>query len=117
MSLLSHVHGSNLVRWAKDRPEVLVKPLDIEQVRRHAANARVVLCVEEHRQIGGLSSAVLHALAAADTPIVPSRFAGIGLDDTFPSGHGTYEELMDHYGISAEKLAKRARAALCAARS
>jgi transketolase len=94
-----------------------VKPLDVERVRRCAMKAKAVLCVEEHRQIGGLASAVLHALTTAEPPIMPARFASIGLDDTFPEGHGTYEELMDHYGISAVKLVERAEALLANARS
>jgi transketolase len=92
-----------------------VKPLDVELLRLCARKAKVILCVEEHRQIGGLASAVLHALSTTEPPIAPARFASIGLDDTFPEGHGTYEELMDHYGISAQKLAERARALLLSA--
>lgn len=89
-----------------------VKPLDVELVRRSCMKAKAVLCVEEHRQIGGLASAVLHALTSAKPAVAPPRFVSIGLDDTFPVGHGTYEELLDHYGISAQKLAERARTAL-----
>jgi transketolase len=89
-----------------------VKPLDVELVRRCARVARVVLCVEEHRQIGGLASTVLHALTSAEPAIAPARFVSIGVDDTFPSGNGTYEELMAHYGITGESLAKRARSEL-----
>lgn len=93
-----------------------VKPLDVDLIRRSVAGAKVVLCVEEHRQIGGLASAVLHALTTADTPPIPTRFASVGLDDTFPTGHGTYEDLMDHYGITSVKLADRARTLLSSAR-
>lgn len=89
-----------------------VKPLDVELVRRSARLARAVLCVEEHRQIGGLASAVLHALTTADPPVAPARFASIGIDDTFPFGYGTYEDQMDHYGITGVKMAERARALL-----
>lgn len=90
----------------------MVKPLDIELIRARAATAKVVICVEEHRQIGGLASAVLHALTTAEPPIAPARFASVGLDDTFPFGYGTYEEMLDHYGISGVKLAERAQALL-----
>lgn len=89
-----------------------VKPLDIDLVRRSAQKAKVVICVEEHRQIGGLASATLHALTTAEPPVTPARFASVGLDDTFPFGYGTYEELMDHYGISGAKLAEKARTLL-----
>ena len=86
-----------------------VKPLDVDLVRRCAKDAKVILCVEEHRQIGGLSSAVLHALTSAEPPIQPARFSSIGVDDTFPFGYGAYEDHMNHYGITSVKLAERAR--------
>lgn len=89
-----------------------VKPLDVDLIRRSVAGSKVVLCVEEHRQIGGLASAVLHAVTTGDAPEMPTRFASVGLDDTFPAGHGTYEDLMDHYGITSVKLADRARTLL-----
>jgi transketolase len=92
-----------------------VKPLDVELVRRCAMVAKVVVCVEEHRQIGGLASAVLHALTTAEPPVAPARFASVGVDDTFPFGYGTYEELMDYYGISGSKLADRAKTLLAGA--
>lgn len=108
-----------LLRESGIQPGVIhlhtVKPLDVDLIRRSAAIANVVICVEEHRQIGGLASAVLHALTTAEPPVAPARFASIGLDDTFPFGYGTYEELMDHYGITGVKLAKRARALLSVA--
>lgn len=89
-----------------------LKPLDVELIRSHAKSAKVLLCVEEHRQIGGLSSAVLHALATADSTAVPPRFASVGVDNTYPSGNGVYEDLMKRYGITGPALAERARGLL-----
>jgi transketolase len=86
-----------------------VRPLDVDLIRRQAKSAKVVLCVEEHRQIGGLSSAVLHALATADPPVAPSRFASVSVGDTYPSGNGDYHDLMTHYGMTGAQLAERAR--------
>jgi transketolase len=92
-----------------------VKPLDAALVRRCARSAKVVLCVEEHRQIGGLSSAVLHALSTDERPIMPARFASIGVEDAFPFGYGSYDEMMQHYGISGAALEQRARQLLASA--
>jgi transketolase len=92
-----------------------VKPLDVELIRRSAAAAEVIVCVEEHRQIGGLASAVLQALTTADPPVMPLRFTSVGIDDTFPVGHGSYHELMDHYGITGPALANRATQLLAGA--
>jgi transketolase len=89
-----------------------LKPLDAELVRRSARAAQVIICVEEHRQIGGLSSAVLHALTSDGSSSVPPRFASVGVDDSFPGGYGSYHDLLEHYGISAVSLADRARTLL-----
>jgi transketolase len=86
-----------------------VKPLDVDLVRRTGRDAKAVICVEEHRQIGGLASAVLHAFTTADPPVMPPRFVSVGVDDAFPGGYGTYEELLAHYGITGESLADRAQ--------
>jgi transketolase len=94
-----------------------VKPLDADSVRRSASSAEVVVCVEEHRQIGGLASAVLKTLAETVPPISPRRFVSIGVDDSFPSGYGDYEHLMEHYGLSGKSLAQRATALLSDART
>lgn len=85
-----------------------IKPLDVDLIRQHSSSATVVLCVEEHRKIGGLTTAVLHALTSAEPPIYPGRISSISVDDTFPSGYGSYEDLMDHYGITGASLADRA---------
>jgi transketolase len=86
-----------------------VRPLDTELIFRHARRAKVVICVEEHRQIGGLSSAVLHAFMTADPPIMPSRFVPVGVDEGFPVGYGKHEDLLSRYGIDSESLVKRAQ--------
>lgn len=91
-----------------------VKPLDVDLIRHSVKSAKVVICVEEHRQIGGLSSAVLHALTSAEQPIAPERFLSVGIDDTFPFGYGTYEEMMERYGMTAVSLAEQARKLSCA---
>lgn len=85
-----------------------IKPLDVDLIRRSALGAKVIICVEEHRQIGGLGSAVLHTLATAEPPIFPGRFHSIGVDDAFASGYGSYEDLMEHYSITSTSLTERA---------
>jgi len=89
-----------------------LKPLDTDLVRRSVKAARVVVCVEEHRKIGGLSSAVLHALTSGDSSLVPARFASVGVDDGFPEGYGGYRDALERYGISAVSLAEKARTML-----
>jgi len=86
-----------------------VKPLDVDLVRNVGRSAKAVICVEEHRQIGGLASAILHAFTSGESPITPARFVSVGVEDAFPHGYGTYEEMMAHYGISGPALAAAAR--------
>jgi len=85
-----------------------VRPLDTDLICRHARRAKVVICAEEHRQVGGLSSAVLHAFMTADPPVTPARFIPVGVDEGFPVGYGKHEDLLSRYGMDAESLVKRA---------
>jgi transketolase len=85
-----------------------VRPLDERLVHRYARQAKVVICVEEHRKVGGLSSAILHSFAVADPPIRPERFVPIGVDDGFPTGYGAHEDLIGFYGIDSESLVSKA---------
>jgi transketolase len=89
-----------------------VKPLDVELIRRSAQGRRAIVCVEEHRQIGGLASAVLQALTSVDSSAIPPRFACVGVTDSFPAGYGTYQDLMSHFGITGSALAQRAKSLL-----
>ena len=89
-----------------------VKPLDVELIRRCAQSTRAIVCVEEHRQIGGLASAVLQALTSVDSSTIPRRFASVGIPDSFPGGYGTYQELLGQFGISGSALAQRAKSLL-----
>jgi transketolase len=89
-----------------------VRPIDGELICRHARRAKVIVCAEEHRKIGGLSSAILHLLMTADPPICPARFVPIGVDDEFPFGYGAHEDLINQYGLDSASLAQRAQEAL-----
>jgi transketolase len=92
-----------------------LKPLDAEAVRRAVREAKVVICAEEHRQVGGLASAVLLELMTKEPAIVPNRLVSVAVDDTYPEGNGSYEEMMEHYGLSSASLAERARSLLAQA--
>jgi transketolase len=89
-----------------------VKPLDVDLIRRSTEGAKAVICVEEHRQVGGMASAVLHALTTSESRGVPGRFLSVGVDDNFPWGYGSYEDLTSYYGLTGPSLADRAIALL-----
>lgn len=94
------------------RAEVLsvpmVKPLDIAPLVKSVAKTGRLLCTEEHVLAGGFAGAVSEAFMKQG---ISCKFDAIGIEDTFTES-GPYEPLLAKYGISAENIAKRAKA-LC----
>jgi len=91
------------------RPTILhchtIKPLDVEALRRHAAQVPVVVTVEEHTVVGGLGSAVAEVLAETSFD-APKRFRRIGIPDAFADKYGSQASLMARYGITGEGVAQ-----------
>jgi transketolase len=83
-----------------------IKPLDRDLVVRIASSHPAVLTYENHSVIGGLGSAVAEVLAVSGAA---PRFAMVGVNDLFAEG-GSTGFLFEKYGLSAEALARRARA-------
>jgi transketolase len=78
-----------------------IKPLDQETIVAAAKAAGAVVTVEEHQLAGGMGSAIAECLAQ-QCP-VPQEF--VAVKDRFgQSGEPT--ELMAHYGLDAESIAK-----------
>lgn len=84
-----------------------VKPLDREDVIRHASETGAVVTCEEHQIAGGLGGAVCEALA--ESVCVPVE--RIGVRDSFGES-GTPEELIDKYGLGVDALCEAARRAI-----
>ncbi len=79
-----------------------VRPLDELAIRTYASKVRAIVTVEEHSVIGGFGSAVAQLLApACDTPPVHIMGIGEGAKNT-----GPYKELLDHYGLTGERIAE-----------
>jgi transketolase len=79
-----------------------LKPLDRDGVVAQVAAAKAVVTVEDHNVIGGLGSAVAEVMAeeASGKPL-----ARLGLQETFGvSGEGN--ALLDHFGMSADNIAR-----------
>ena len=87
-----------------------IKPLDGSMVARLAAQARVVVTVEEHTLDGGLGSVLLECCAGEG--VWPRRLLRFGMRDEYSSIVGSQRFLRRHYGLSAEALANGVRAAL-----
>jgi transketolase len=86
-----------------------VKPIDRDALLAAAKETGAVVVAEEHLSHGGLGSVV--AMTLAELHPVPMRF--VNLDDTFGES-GAPDALIEKYGLTADKVAEAARAALTA---
>jgi transketolase len=80
----------------------VVKPLDTQTILDAISKTKKVFVVENHSIIGGLGSAICE-LVCENTPVPVHR---IGTKDVFGQS-GTPEELLEHYGLSAQKLVEQ----------
>lgn len=78
----------------------------VDIVRRHA----IVVTIEEHTVVGGMSSAILEVLA--DSSCWPRCLIRIGLQDRFSSAVGSQVHLRQVYGLDAAAIAAKVRAAV-----
>ena len=83
-----------------------VKPLDIPTLVRAAEETRVVVTAEEH-QVGGFGNIVAGAILQQRKDFrLPLQLAMVGVADRFGIS-GNPWELVQHFGLTAEHLAKR----------
>lgn len=80
----------------------VVKPLDKETVINSAKKTNRVITIENHSIIGGLGSAITEVLSEE----YPTKVTRIGTNDEFGQS-GTAKELVDFYGLTAEKLTEK----------
>jgi transketolase len=80
-----------------------VKPIDAEALIEAADRCGRVVTCEEHTIIGGLGSMVCSVLAH----VRPTPVRMIGIRDAFGQS-GTYDELRQHYGLTAHIIAQTA---------
>ena len=79
----------------------VVKPLDDSTIVEKAKQTKFVITVENHSIIGGLGSTVCEFLSY----YYPMPVIRLGINDTFGQS-GKWDELLDYYGLSANKLVK-----------
>lgn len=84
-----------------------IKPLDTDVVVKSIEKTGVAITSEEHRVVGGLADAIREA-AAENHPV---RVLAHGVGDEFGRS-GKAEDVMQHYGLTADGIAARAREAL-----
>lgn len=77
-----------------------LKPIDSQAILESSSRTKKVVTVEEHSIVGGLGSSVADVLIK-DNPV---KMKMIGINDEFAKV-GDYEELIDYYGLTGEKIA------------
>ncbi len=77
-----------------------LKPIDRQLILASSNRTKKVVTVEEHSVVGGLGGAVAEVLVSEN----PVRMKMIGINDLF-AVVGDYNELIDYYGLSPEKIA------------
>jgi transketolase len=86
-----------------------VKPIDRAAIEAAARETGAIVVAEEHLAHGGLGSVV--AMTVSEVHPVPIRFVNLG--DQFGES-GAPEALLEKFGLTANKVAEAARAALAA---
>jgi transketolase len=79
-----------------------LKPVDKDTILGSASKTGKVITIEEHTVMGGLGGIAAELLAKDCTATLDM----IGIEDQF-AVVGGYEELLEYYGLTAEKLADR----------
>jgi transketolase len=85
-----------------------IKPLDTEAIVRAARTDRLVVTLENHTVVGGLSESVASTLAFAG---VGTRVVPIALPDEFLAA-GALPTLHDRYGLSTDAIVAKVKAEL-----
>ncbi len=81
-----------------------IKPLDEDLVVRLAKEHKKILVCEEHQVTGGLFSAVAEILINK----YPIQVEKIGVNNIFGQS-GSPQKLLEHYGLSSDNIAKKAK--------
>ena len=84
-----------------------IKPLDEELVVKAAQECGCILTCEEHSVVGGLGGAVCE-LVSEKCPVPVVR---LGVNDEFGRS-GTAAAVLEYYGLTAENIACKAKAAM-----
>jgi 1-deoxy-D-xylulose-5-phosphate synthase len=88
-----------------------VKPLDLALLARLAAEAPLLVTIEEGAPVGGFASHVARALSEMEAGAPETRLVSIALPDAFVP-HATRAELLESVGLTAGAIAARALEAL-----
>ena len=81
-----------------------IKPFPYEQVKELAYKCKAVVTAEDHSYIGGLAAHTAFALRKSNIPL-----DYVAIEDNFGQSAKALSDLMEHYGLTAEHIAKKVR--------
>lgn len=84
-----------------------MKPFNYDAVAKIASEVKAVVTAEDHNYIGGLASAVALALKQSNTPM-----DYVAVEDVFGQSAHSADELMSHYGLTAEAICGKVKSLL-----
>jgi len=84
-----------------------LKPIDEETIKELADGVRGIVTVEEHTIIGGLASVVAFILRGQAVPM-----EAVAIQDCFGQSALSYEELLEHYGLTDAAIVKAVKKVL-----
>jgi transketolase len=84
-----------------------LKPIDEEAIRKLASGVKGVVTVEEHTIVGGLASIVAYTLRGQAIPM-----EAIAIQDCFGQSALSYEQLLEHYGLTDTAIVKAVKKVL-----
>ena len=79
-----------------------IKPFDAQLVRTLFAEGKVVVSIEEHSSVGGLSGAILESLVGQAANL--STYHRFAVPDQFATVVGDRDFIRDQYGLSPAKI-------------
>jgi transketolase len=84
-----------------------LKPIDEKAIKKLASRVKGVVTVEEHTIIGGLASAVAFILRGRAIPM-----EAVAIQDCFGQSALSYEQLLEHYGLTDTAIVKAVKKVL-----
>jgi transketolase len=84
-----------------------LKPINEEAIKKLAGGVKGVVTVEEHTIVGGLAEVVSFVLRGSSLPI-----EAVAVQDCFGQSALSYEELLDHYGLTEAAIVKAVKKVL-----
>jgi transketolase len=84
-----------------------LKPIDENIIKKLASGVKGVVTVEEHTIMGGLASAIAFALRGMALPM-----EAVAIQDCFGQSALSYEQLLEHYGLTDTAVVKAAKKVL-----